>query len=925
MAAEMVGRDDELAVLESFVRAVPEGQSALVLDGAAGIGKTTLWLAGVELARDAGLHVLTATPSEVERELANVVLGDLLAESLDPVLPRLPTPRRRALEAALLLDSGDGHAAGPRELGVAVHSALRLLAEAGPVVIAVDDCQWLDASSADALAFALRRLSDETVALLLARRAGAEVPAGVDNALAADSVTTLPVVPLTLGATQALVQSRLGRSFPRPQLVRLHEVSGGNPFYALELARALDAAAAEPGAPLPMPESLEALVGGRIRALPERTRAALVVLAALGRATRTEVEAAGVVLEGFAPAIDAYVVEADDDELRFTHPLLAAAAYALAPLEERRRVHERLADVAVDPVSRARHLALVLDAPDPDAAVTLEAAASAARARGAAGVAAELGEAAARATPADQGDGARRRTAQAARDHFAAGGVERAFALGRELVETSTSGADRAEALLLLAEFEEWAGDLTRAAVNLRDVLDTADAGPRTRAAAHRNLAMAVWLTGSVEEAEKHAREALRRAEELAHDVLTCIALGVFARIRFARGEPDSLRLATRVVEAVARLDRADQAGDALVAVGHILAWLGRIDDARHLFTERLASVADRDERAAAEVHFYLSLVEARAGRLDLARRHADRQRGIHIEYLPAELADEPAVAVAVAHVAALQGDYELARELARRSLACAGAGWEQSQPRFLVALLGMLDHWTGNSAGAVERFEAIERARRSAGRSHATSLHVADYVEALLALGRLTDAATVLEDWDAGAQKLQHVWAGPQIVRSSGLVAAARGEVEEALGLLEQAVSGHESIGDPFGRGRALLALGVTRRRARQKRAAREAIEAALAGFARRAQSRRAGRRGADEPRDRRRALPRRAHGRDAPVARLREAGDPLAYGARAHAGLSKVPGSPRFLGGSPLLASPACRATSSRPISPGATPESV
>ena len=831
MSAETVGRDHELAALRSFFEAVGDGPSALVLEGAAGIGKTTLWLAGVEIARGTGLRVLTATPAEAERGLANVVIGDLFAESLEPVMPRLPTPRRRALEAALLLDGGDGPAAGPRELGVAVHSALRLLAEPGPLVVAVDDCQWLDASSAGALAFALRRLSGDPVALLLARRAGVEAPAGVETALAAESVTTLPVLPLTLGAMYSLLQSRLGRSLPRPLLVRVHEVSGGNPFYALELARALDATAAvaEPGAPLPMPESLESLVGDRIRALAEPTRAALLVLAALGRATRSEAEEAGILLADVAPAIDAQVIELAGEELRFTHPLLASAVYVLATDRERRGVHRRLAGVALDPVSRARHLAIVVEGPDTEAAATLEAAAGVARARGAAAAAAELGEAAARASLPDERADARRRTARAARDHLAAGGVDRAFTVGRELLDASASGDERAEALVLLAEFEELAGDMSRNASHLREALLAAGDAPRLRAHAHQRLASAVWLTGSIGEAEEHGREALRRAEEVSDDGLVSSALGALAIVRFALGEPDSYALAQRAYDLTARLDDDDAAGGAAWALGHVLAWSGRIDDARRVLTGRLRAVADRDEREAAQVRWYLSLVEARAGRLELAREYAEHARAFHLEY---SVADDPALAVQVAHTAAHQGDHELARELAERGVAYADTHGELSTARFLVALLGMLDHWSGNPAAAVERFDAFERARRAAGRSHATSLHVADHVEALLALGRLTEASAVLDAWDVQTRKLRHLWAGPQVVRSRGLVAAARGDVEEALGLLEEAASRHESVGDPFGRARALLALGATRRRVRQKRAAREAIEAALAGF---------------------------------------------------------------------------------------------
>src|SRR5262245_43371575 len=172
MPVEVVGRDDELARLTAFLdrSAVAARPSALVLEGAAGIGKSTLWAVGVDAARERGLRVLSARPAESERGLAYAGLGDLLGGSLDDVLPALTPPRRRALEVALLVHDAGGAPVDARALGVAVQSALELLAEDGPLVLAVDDVQWLDASSAGALGFALRRLDELPVLALLARR-----------------------------------------------------------------------------------------------------------------------------------------------------------------------------------------------------------------------------------------------------------------------------------------------------------------------------------------------------------------------------------------------------------------------------------------------------------------------------------------------------------------------------------------------------------------------------------------------------------------------------------------------------------------------------------------------------------------------------------------------------------------------------------
>ncbi len=308
MAVEIVGREDEVAALHAFLDGADGGARALVLEGEAGIGKSTLWAAGVEAAQERSFRVLSARPAEAEQGLAHAALGDLLADCAAEVLPELSAPRRRALQAALLLDEDGGSLADPRALAVAVHSALLVLAERGPTVIAVDDVQWLDSSSADALSFALRRLDGVPISVLLARRGAQAAP--LEHALPGD-VERRSVGPLSLGATQGLVRDRLGRSFPRPTMVRLHEVSGGNPFYALELARALDTVSAplDPAAPLPVPDSLEHLVGDRLRSLPDETRAALLVVAVVGAPALELIEAAGISEQTLAPAVAEQVLE----------------------------------------------------------------------------------------------------------------------------------------------------------------------------------------------------------------------------------------------------------------------------------------------------------------------------------------------------------------------------------------------------------------------------------------------------------------------------------------------------------------------------------------------------------------------------------------------------------------------------------------
>jgi len=326
---------------------------------------------------------------------------------------------------------------------------LRTLAASKPVVLAVDDVQWLDRSSAAMLAFAGRRLREEQVALLLARRQtsgpGSERP---ELAMPEERRLALRIGPLSMGALHRLLRDRLGASLARPALHKVHEASGGNPLYALELVRALESSGGRirPGHPLPVPETLEAILRDRIDALPVDVRQVLAAAAALRRPTES--------ILGDWPALEqaaeAGLIELRNDEVSFTHPLLASAAYGSVTAAERRRLHRRLAEVVSDPEERARHLALGAEGPDNEVADALDDAARRAAARGAP-EAAELAELAIRLTPiSDRGRLLARRVG-AAGYHLPVGELDKAASMLEHVVEELSPGGERADALLLLA------------------------------------------------------------------------------------------------------------------------------------------------------------------------------------------------------------------------------------------------------------------------------------------------------------------------------------------------------------------------------------------------------------------------------------------------------------------------------------------
>ena len=228
LSGEIVGREVELAACERLLERVAEGPAALVVEGEAGIGKTTVWRAGVDAAAERGFAVLVCRPAEAEARLSYSGLGDLLGPLAACVLPQLPVPQRFALEAALLERGGGGRPPDRRTVSVGVLTALRAVAAAGPVLLAVDDVQWLDAPTRRLLEYALRRVRDERLAVLASVRTGpgaAALPLELETF--ADSRRELVRLgPLSLAALHRLLGSRLGVSPSRPALVRIHRAAG---------------------------------------------------------------------------------------------------------------------------------------------------------------------------------------------------------------------------------------------------------------------------------------------------------------------------------------------------------------------------------------------------------------------------------------------------------------------------------------------------------------------------------------------------------------------------------------------------------------------------------------------------------------------------------------------------------------------------
>ena len=252
------GRERELAAGAAFVDALRGGSGALLIEGEPGIGKSTVWSAIVRSAEAGAIRVLQARPAESEARLSYSALADLVGPVFDATRAVLPAPQEHAL-AATLLRVTTTEPADPRTTATAVVGVLGALAHEQPVLIAIDDVQWVDAASCRALEFVARRLPAR-VGLLLTRRTGGDAKAALDldGAVEPESIERLVVGPLSLALLHHLIANRLNRSFGRPVMARIAEASGGNPFFAVEIARVLahDSKDQEGHRPLPVPDSV---------------------------------------------------------------------------------------------------------------------------------------------------------------------------------------------------------------------------------------------------------------------------------------------------------------------------------------------------------------------------------------------------------------------------------------------------------------------------------------------------------------------------------------------------------------------------------------------------------------------------------------------------------------------------------------------
>jgi DNA-binding CsgD family transcriptional regulator len=817
----LVGRERPLAALEACLSGLTSTRCASLVAGP-GLGKTALLDTFVAAVRAQDVLLLSCRPLQTEAPLGFAALSDLLATLPGESWDDLPGPQRSAIRTALLLETGPVEA-DPRAVAAAVRNVLDVAAARRPVVLVVDDAQWLDDSSAAALGQALRRVRDGPVLLVVAARpSGRPLSTWVPDW----PLTDIDLEPLPAASLFHVVEQHLGVRLDRGQLRTVEQSSGGNPLHALEFARHR---VLGPGA------TFEALLGERVLDLPRATRSALLVAALAGSPTVGVVAAARglavpVALDELEPAVADRLVRLGE-EVAFVHPLYREAAVAAASAEERAEAHRRLAVVEPREEARVRHLARVASGPDDRLADRLEVVAHDAWRRAAWGEAIEVAQLA--ADLSTDPDRAAARRLVAAEWLVTSGSPGPAEDLFRD-IRATTSGELYWRATIELCSLLGDAGRRDRAAELARE-LDAADLAPELRAEAVITAGLDDLLDGSggrrLPSLHEVNEELATRPDRPGLARLRAAGLALEAmRTIFAGGSPDA------VLAQAIELDRREPARRLLAgprlteAHYHLLA--DRHDLARAAYDElhRRAVETGDDVSLPAICGQYVHL-EFRAGRWDHARELL--AEGEQVAEATRSAAELLVLGSSGGVLRGLGGDVEGAVADLHRLRA----------PLMELGEPGLLAIWGSCLGKVLAAHGDVDGACRALDEAsvHAVAAHMrdpgsltldAERVEALTAAGRLVEAARHLEDAEGRCREAGRVAVLAECARARLALDAASGDVERAAAGVPAMLATYDGPHKPLEKARAHLLAGQLLRRSGARRRAHEQLTTAREMF---------------------------------------------------------------------------------------------
>lgn len=827
----MVSREPQASAIADFLSSVVAAPSGLVMEGEPGIGKTTLWLEAIHRAQADGFCVMAARPVLAESVPAYTSLADMLSGIDGSLLAELPKPQRVALDRVLLRADGDRLAVDQRAVAAGFLSVVGILAETTRVLVAVDDLQWLDSSSRLVVAFVARRLVGPVGVLATVRTGDSDNAGSWLQLPRPDMMRRITVPAMSVGALHAVLSHRLGRSYSRPTMVRIEEASRGNPFYALELAKAMEES--RPSTDISMPESLTDLIRSKIHGRDPGFEDALLAVACLATPT------VGLVARGLGSDPDTVaaqledaesrgVIEINGEQLRFSHPIFARGVYNDAAPERRRAMHRRLATVVEEPEVRARHLALGSVSADPATLTALDAAADTARSRGAPAAAAELIDLAIGLG----GDTPVRRISSAA-DHFNAGDSGRARLLLEETIAQLEPGRLRAEAASLLSYVRLLDDSFPDAVGLLEGALDEAADDPAALVPMLVILSFALFNVGRLDASAQRVEAAVTQAELSGRPDLLSQALSMRAMVRLLQGrglDEAGMRRALELEDHQANIPFALRPS---VHNAILRSCTGELDWAHAELTAlRRRCIDYGQEGELMLVSFHGILVEIWRGQFAEAALLAEDTM-----QLAQQLGGDLPLSVALtgrAVLAAYQGrvddsraDIDEARAANRRCGSDRLGEWP-------ATALGFLEVSLGDYRAALD---AIGPLLRKVGPEPTTTEIIAasfipDAVEAMVALGQLEPAERLVSAVERNGGRLRRDWMLAVGGRGRGMILAARGDVVAAVDAVGRAMAAHERLPMPFERARTQLLLGRLQRRQRRKDVSAASFHAAMETF---------------------------------------------------------------------------------------------
>jgi DNA-binding NarL/FixJ family response regulator len=821
--ALLFGRDAERSIVGALLeRARASRSGVLVIRGEAGMGKSTL-LEDARV-RAPGMQLLRCVGIESEAQLPFAALHQLLRPVLGHI-EKLPGPQARALRAALGLGAGGGD--DRFLISLAVLSLLAETAERGPLLCLVDDAQWLDDASADALVFVARRLEAEGIVMLFTAREGET------REFDAPALPQIRLGGLDADAAGALLAHGAGIALSQEARERLVERTGGHPLALLDLPSAFSEAELSAGEPLltPVPISarLEHAFLGRAQALPEETQTLLLVAAAddTGEIS-TVLDAAaqlGVGPEALDAAEQAALARVRGTQLEFHHPLVRSAVYQGAPLSRRHAAHRALASVfegEAEADRRAWHRAAASVAPDPSVVEELEQAAERARGRSGFAAASRAFERAAVLTPEELPRA--RRLTLAAENAWLAGRLERARMLLERARPLASEAIERADVDRYLGLIEVSSGVPANAhRLLFRAAAEVAPLDGE-RALQVLNLASIAALYAGDGEAAIAIAD-LARTLEVDETPLDCMLVQLLIGLG-AHFEGDFSDAAASLRSALAFEEQLREAALAEHPVAVLFA--GRA--ALFLSDDERAYPLHQEAAARARANGALSLLtqilprlahaELRAGHP--ASAAANAAEGLR---LAAELGQHDLAAyglVVQALIAAYQGAEDECRSLtaeARELAAAHGFAFVNGLADWALVQLEL---------GLGQADEALQRAHHISS-SDVGFFAALDRIEAAIRMGERDTAHAWLAAFEPWAECGGAPWARAVALHAHALLSD---DEQEAERLFRSALGVHAEGSRPFERARTELAYGEFLRRGRRRVDARMHLRTALDTF---------------------------------------------------------------------------------------------